>query len=272
MVARARRSSGFTLFQLLVVLAMLAILIGLLLPAVQKVRQAAARIQSSNNLKQIMLASLNCHDTYGKFPPLVGHFPNDRGLATLFFYILPFIEQDNLYQSGEVEKGNYSSWHNGAYSKVLKLYVAPQDSTGGQNNRFEDWLALTSYAANFAVFGDRAGFTMQGTSRVASITDGLSNTIFFAERYQVCNGTPNGWAFAGESTWAPAFAFLNEGPFQDRPAQHDCDPTLPQGLLPGGIMVGLGDASVRSVSPKISPRTWWLAITPDDGMPLGNDW
>jgi type II secretory pathway pseudopilin PulG len=272
MIFATRKPRGFTLFQLLVVLAILAILIGLLLPAVQKVREAAARVQSANNLKQIVLAIHNCHDTYGKFPPLAGHFPNEKGQGTLFFYILPFIEQDNLYQSAEGEKGSFSVWNNGVYSKALKLYVCPQDASGGVDNRFEEWLALTSYAANFMVFGDRATHTMQGASRIASIQDGLSNTIFFAERYQLCNGTPNAWAFAGESTWAPAFAYLNGGKFQDRPAQKDCDPTLPQGMHPGGIMVGLGDGSVRSVSPNISPQTWWLAVVPDDGMPLGNDW
>src|SRR5215471_722063 len=153
MITEKQKPRGFTLFQLLVVLAMLAILIGLLLPIVQKVRQAAARAQSSNNLKQIVLAIHNCHDTYNRFPPLVGHFPNEKGQGTLFFYILPFLEQDNLYTSAQSDKGEFSVWHDGVYSKVLKVYLCPQDATGGTTNRFEDWLALSSYAANFTVFG-----------------------------------------------------------------------------------------------------------------------
>src|SRR5262245_20336257 len=145
----SQRRPAFTLFQLLVVLAILALLIGLALPAIQKVRQAAARTQCANNLKQIMLAIHNCHDTHNKFPPLAGEFPNATAQGTVFFHLLPYLEQDQLYKNAEGEKNQYSVWNNGVYSNVVKTFLCPADATGGPDPRHEGWLALASYAANF---------------------------------------------------------------------------------------------------------------------------
>ena len=94
-----QRRKAFTLIELLVVIAIIAVLVGLLVPAVQKVRSAAARMQSCNNAKQIALAVHNYHDTNSKVPPLADRVKGTTGnFASLHYFILPFIEQDAIYK------------------------------------------------------------------------------------------------------------------------------------------------------------------------------
>jgi prepilin-type N-terminal cleavage/methylation domain-containing protein len=137
-----KRWRGFTLIELLVVIAIIAILIGLLLPAVQKVREAAARAQCQNNIKQITLAIVDCADTHsGVLPPSIGLYPtvnHSVGLSDggTFFHILPYIEQQNLFNmSYEPDSRNsnyltYSQWGiNIRGVGNVKSYVCPSDPT-----------------------------------------------------------------------------------------------------------------------------------------------
>jgi type II secretory pathway pseudopilin PulG len=246
---------AFSALQLVVVLAILLLGLAMLLPIIERVREAAASSQSTNNLKQIALAMHSYHDTYKAFPPAVGENAGQNGPA--HFHILPFIEQQPLLQGADG-----ASWKNGTYGNVIELYLDPRD-TSSPDHLFKNWLATTSYPVNWMV-------TKEGKMRIANITDGTSNTLMFAQRYQMCNGQPTAWGYPSIHTWAPIFAYYSEGKFQSAPSQAQCDPRLAQ-AIGRDILVAMCDGSARSISESILPLTWYYLCDPNDGNPLPAD-
>lgn len=314
------KRNGFTLVELLVVIAIIGILIALLLPAVQAAREAARRIQCANNLKQTGLATHMIYDTYRVLPPLScessnaevaieGPFKGVRG-ATVFFWMLPYVEQQASFERAK-KFGSPKEYATngppvvveGACTTVVPAFLCPSNpgakdgypiSTYGGAHKW----AVSCFAANYLVFGEPDASTwvlrLQGKPTLdRSFPDGLSNTIFFAERYGSCGyaGSPDAqytysslWA---DSNWGFRAAFcINTGYqqpdrvgyqpcllFQDSPNPWTtCEARRANSPHPGGMNVGLGDGSVRTVGSDIDEQTWVNACDPRDGLILSEDW
>ncbi len=301
---------GFTLIELLVVIAIIAVLIGLLLPAVQKVREAGARTQSLNNLKQIGLATHGYHDARGRFPAMGTYdaTTTPRQYYSLYHAILPYVEQENAAREAQAAGNSYV-----LNQYLIKTFFSPLDRSTG-----DGFVSLAggnrgggaSYGPNFQVFGSRqyayptnpqllfggypaAGLTVEqvcdGKSTLAaSIPDGTTNTIMFAEHYAQCPGdgsvTYNGatqshrfihmWSFSF-GIHAPASPHIGYGsplPPQDKPTLQECDFFRPQSMQNGGCGACLCDGSVRLISTRVTEATWRLLLNPADGQVLMSDW
>jgi hypothetical protein len=264
------RRPGFTPIQLIVLLGLLLVGAALLAPIVSRIRAAAAQAQTQNNLKQLALGTINLTDTYrGMLPPVAGAFPNpkkDAEWGTVHFFMLPYIEQAPLYQKAATDQpGEYSPWRNGVAATPVTIYADPQDTSAPPQFVYKGWLATTSYPCNYLVFKD-------GTNRFPqSIPDGTSNTLMFAQRYQMCNGNPTAWGYADLYYWTPTFGYYSTDKFQSAPSADACDPTRPQSIGSGSIQTAFCDGSARSISSRIPSVMWYYLTDPADGNAINFD-
>jgi type II secretory pathway pseudopilin PulG len=322
------------LIELLVVIAIIAVLIGLLLPAVQKVREAAARTQCINNQKQLGLAVHNFHDAYGKLPQAWNYPgmvdqngnpvtpPNIAGVGTWQEFLLPFIEQNNLEQQVLT---NPTQQKNPALQTVVKTFICPSDPSSGLwgyganmtrpnpvSGGHKPSLGAVNYVGNVWVFNPVSPGTV-----ISAMPDGTTNQVIIAEIYQYCNGSFNNTnvygagGAAGGNKDGPAWGFLvdfmqggsynvamygcqtsgfgdcnrdyNQGavgfqiqPLPDGPTPanggNGCVYQATQTGHTGGMVITLGDGSVRLVGPGVSRKTWEWANYPFDGRVLPSDW
>jgi Tfp pilus assembly major pilin PilA len=270
---------AFSVLELIIVIGILAVLVGLLLPGVQKVRKSAARMSGANNVKQIVLAIHHCAGSNE------GRLPVAGGYDSPFFKSVPYLEHGNYYVEVKAGKRSYGNDYE------MKIFLSPLDQSlrTAANRR-----GVASYAYNAQILvPDVSGLSAPTWD---AVRDGLSNTILIAEHYAFdCGSAQFSWywsraartfplpgtastvvirrssfADAGDLGVAPRAALAP--PFQVVPKIEECDPRVPQTPFSEGLMAGVADGSVRLVKPNVSPATFWATVTPAGGEVLGPDW
>jgi prepilin-type N-terminal cleavage/methylation domain-containing protein len=285
------RQPGFTLIELLVVIAIIAVLIGLLLPAVQKVREAAARTQCHNNLKQIGLAFHNYESTYGYFPtggwawntpptyvngqPLTGQ----QQRAGWGFQILPFVEADNVWRGGGATNDLDRALV--AIGTTNKLFFCPSrrspQTVTFSNSEYLGGLSVTHALCDYAASNlEGTGVVCQAIpNRLLDIQDGTTNTLLAADkRLNLAQlGQPQGNDYIGYTAgWEnDTVRSTDEPPRPDYSGEEDGRENLFGSSHPSRFNAVLADGSVRGISYSINPTVFESLGNKNDGRVINSD-
>jgi type II secretory pathway pseudopilin PulG len=298
----ARRNltrSGYSLIELCLVIAITAIILSLLLVSIQKVRAAAAQLQSKNNLRQMCLAA---HTFQASKKRLPGCQEAEESIVdrpwqyswtpnSFFICLLPHLDQKDAYQAYQANPS--------ALDYVgMKLFTNPSDPSMDSDG-IASGVAATAYAVNASALPQlyhrvetwnttnppqHNEYTWGSTVRLeTNFPDGISNTVILSEKYATCSWATYSYAIG---SWFDQITYAGPDAHTDRSPVIQVNPQFGgvrswgecryfdsiQAGRPGGPLMACADGSVRTVSPKTSQTTLYLAFGPADGVPNGPDW